>query len=288
MALAGNAALVAAEAPRLALMILAYVLYFAVFASVALAASAKAPSPRVALVGLVGFWIVNGLVAPRAVTDVARRMPPSPSAFEFTHGMQEALANGLDGRSPYDERHEAFEKEVLARYGVERVEDLPVNFAGLSLQKSEEWGNEVFDHFYGSLHRTFESQCQVREASSLVAPLLVVQSLSMGLAGTDFAQHRNFADSAEGYRRALVEKMNLDMAENAGKLDYFYMAGPELWASFPDFVYHAPPVAWVLSNHRTSAVILLLWLGVAVGAAARAARRIRPLDDWSFGCLHES
>jgi ABC-2 type transport system permease protein len=276
MVLSSNATVVSADAPRLGLMVLAYVLYFAVFAGVSLAVSAKAPSSRVALVGLLGFWIVNGLVAPRAATDVARAMHPSPSAFEFTHGIQEALANGLDGRKPYDERHKAFEKEVLARYNVARVEDLPVNFAGLSLQKSEEWGNEVFDRFYGSLHRTFENQCQIREASALIAPLLAVQSLSMGLAGTDFAQHRDFADSAERYRRALVEKMNLDMAENAGELDYGYMAGPELWASVPDFHYQAPSISWVLSNHRTSVVILILWVGAAAGAVLWAARRIRP------------
>jgi ABC-2 type transport system permease protein len=151
-----------------------------------------------------------------------------------------------------------------------------VNFAGLSLQKGEEWGNEVFDHFYGDLHRTFHEQSRVRELGSIVAPLLAVQSLSMGLAGTDFAQHRDFADAAERYRRMLVEKMNLDMAKNAGKLDYEYVAGPELWASVPDFDYEAPSVRWVLTNHATSAVILILWVGIAVLAAYRAASRIQP------------
>jgi ABC-2 type transport system permease protein len=151
-----------------------------------------------------------------------------------------------------------------------------VNFAGLSLQKGEEWGNEVFDHFYGDLHSRFHEQSRVREISSIAAPLLAVQSLSMGLAGTDFEQHRDFADAAEKYRRMLVEKMNLDMAENAGKLDYGYMAGPDLWASVPDFVYRAPSAARVLKNHGLSAFILVLWVGVAVLAAYRAARRIQP------------
>ncbi|HEY7698169.1 MAG TPA: DUF3526 domain-containing protein [Vicinamibacteria bacterium] len=276
MTKSSESALVAADAPRLALMVLAYVMYFGVFAGIALAVSAKAPSSRLALVALLGFWIVNGLIAPRAATDIARAVHPSPSAFAFTDGIQKALDSGLDGRQPYDERHKAFEKEVLAKYGVDKVENLPVNFAGLSLQKGEEWGNEVFDHFYGDLHRTFHEQSRVRELVSAFAPLLAVQALSMGLAGTDFAQHRDFADAAEKYRRMLVERMNLDMAKNAGKLDYEYVASPELWASVPDFDYEAPSVRWVLTNHATSAVILILWVGIAVLAAYRAASRIQP------------
>jgi ABC-2 type transport system permease protein len=98
----------------------------------------------------------------------------------------------------------------------------------------------------------------------------------MGLAGTDFAQHRDFADAAEKYRRTLVEKMNLDMAENAGKLDYTYMAGPEVWASVPDFDYQAPSARWVLANHGVSALVLILWVVVSVVVAYRAARRIQP------------
>jgi ABC-2 type transport system permease protein len=278
LAMTGSSAgrLVGADAPRLALMVLVYVLYFAVFAGLALAVSAKSPSSRLALVALLGFWIANGLIAPRAMTDVARAACPSPSAFEFTTGIQKALDNGLDGHNPYDERHRAFEREILAKYGVARIEDLPVNFNGLSLQKGEEWGNEVFDAFYGDLHRTFHAQSRVRQLGSIGAPLLAVQSLSMGLAGTDFAQHRDFADAAEKYRRMLVEKMNLDMAENAGKLDYGYLAGPGVWASVPDFDYQAPSVRWVLSNHGVSAAVLILWVVASVVAAYRAARRIQP------------
>jgi ABC-2 type transport system permease protein len=74
----------------------------------------------------------------------------------------------------------------------------------------------------------------------------------------------------------LVEKMNLDMAANAGNLDYGYMAGPELWSSVPDFIYQAPAARWVLGNHGTSVVILFLWLGVALVAAYRAASRMQP------------
>ena len=97
----------------------------------------------------------------------------------------------------------------------------------------------------------------------------------MGLAGTDFAQHRDFADSAEQYRRMLVKKMNDDLAYNSGEASFGYTAGPELWASVPDFEYSAPPVAWVLGKQSISVGILLLWMLVAVVAAFRSTRSMR-------------
>ena len=274
MAMATGGELLLADAPRLALMVLSYVLYFAVFAGIALAVSAKAPSSRVALIGLLGFWIFNGLLAPRAVSDMASTLYPSPSSFEFTTGIQQALANGVDGNSPLEERYAQFEKNVLAEYGVEKTADLPVNYGGLRLQRSEEMGDEVFDHFYGGLHDTFERQNRVRQLSSVVAPLLAVQSLSMGFAGTDFAQHRDFSEAAETYRRSLVKKMNDDLAYNSGEAGFGYVAGEELWNSVPDFEYTAPSVGWVLQNHIISAVILVVWFVLAALAAFRAARRM--------------
>ncbi len=277
LALTGSSELVAADAPRLAMMALAYVVYFAVFVGASLAVSAKAPSSRLALVALLGFWILNGLVAPRLVTDLARAAYPSPSSFEFTTGMQNALANGLDGESPLEERYAQFEREILAEYDADNVQELPVNYGGLRLQKSEEWGDAVFDHFYGQLYSTFEKQNRVRQISSLAAPLLALQSLSMGLAGTDFAQHRDFIDSAETYRRRLVKQMNDDLAFNGAEAGFAYRADAELWASVPDFDYQAPALGWVLGNHGWSAAILLLWLAVAVIAGFRAARTIQPI-----------
>lgn len=116
----------------------------------------------------------------------------------------------------------------------------------------------------------------MRQLSSVVAPLLAVQSLSMGLAGTDFAQHRDFSQAAELYRRSLVKKMNDDLAVNGAEAGYGYRAGPELWGSVPDFDYRAPSVGWVLANQGPSAAILLLWCAAAVAIAFLAARRIQP------------
>jgi ABC-2 type transport system permease protein len=45
--------------------------------------------------------------------------------------------------------------------------------------------------------------------------MLALRPVSMGLAGTDFAQHRHFAEAAEGYRRSFVKAINDDITTHA-------------------------------------------------------------------------
>jgi ABC-2 type transport system permease protein len=260
----GSAGAVLPTLGRGTLLVLAYLAYFGVFVAVSLAVSARARSSRTALVLLLGFWILNGLVAPRVAVDLSKRLHPAPTAFQFASTMRADLAEGVD--------QAALQGEVLARYGVSRVEDLPVNFAGIRLQAGEEHGDEVFDRRYGELWSTFEQQSRVHEAQAVVAPLLAVRALSMGLSGTDVEQHRHFADAAETYRRGLVKAMNDDLAFNSAQGQSNYRAGPELWERVQPFAYEAPKVAFVLGNRWLSVSMLGLWVVGSLMAAAFAVR----------------
>lgn len=259
---------------RVLLLALVYLLYFALFVGITLAVSALAPSSRLALVGLLGFWILNVLVAPRAVSDLARRLHSTPSQWEFAAAMRHDLEQGFDGHSPADVRLAALRERTLAQYGVERVEELPVNFSGISLQAGEEHGNLVFDRHFGGLNATFERQEQIHRRVALLAPMLAVRSLSMGLAGTDGAQHRHFAAAAEEYRRQVQRIMNEDITFNSRTGDR-YIASPELWARVPDFAYAAPGLGWVMERQWGTAAVLLLWMVLAALAAGAATARIR-------------
>ncbi len=246
-----------------------YLAYFAAFVGLGLAVSAWARSARTALVVLVGVWVVNGLVAPRAAVDLSKWIHPTPSAVEFAHTLEQEMAAGVEGIERPDRA--AFSEGLLAEYGVERAEDLPVNEVGLYLQESEEFGNRIFDRNYGALWDTFERQGLVHEALAVAAPLLAVRTLSMGLAGTDVEQHRHFATAAETYRRDMMRQMNLDLAENS-RTGELYLAGPELWADVPPLQYDAPTLGWVLGNRLLSLLVLGAWLA---GAVLLAAKRVR-------------
>lgn len=275
LALASENGELASAAPRLLWMGLAYLLYFGAFICLSLMVSALASSSRLALVALLGFWIVNGLVVPRLASDLSERLYPAPTAIAFWKAVNDDLRNGIDGHNPADRRAEELKRRVLAEYGVEKVEDLPVNFAGISMQAGEEHGNEVYDAHYGRLWEIYRRQERIHKSGALAAPLLAVRALSMGLAGTDFAQHRDFATAAESYRRQLNKMMNDDFADNAGKADFAYFADASLWSRVPDFAYTAPGTGWVLGNHLGSLFTLVLWFLLTAAGAVWAARRMR-------------
>ncbi|MCY4543732.1 MAG: DUF3526 domain-containing protein [Gemmatimonadetes bacterium] len=247
-----------------------YLAYFATFIGLSLAVSAKAPSARAALVVLLAVWVVNGLVAPRVAVDLSKWLYPTPSAVEFANNMGQEMSDGVDGIQRPDRA--ATTQELLDQYKLENAEDLPINAIGVFLQKSEEFGNQIFDRNYGSLWNTFERQGYVHEALAVTAPLLAVRTISMGLAGTDVEQHRHFAVAAEEYRRALVRRLNGELTENS-RTGEVYLSSADLWSQMPPFRYDAPTVGWVLSNRILSLLVLGLWLAAAFVVATAAVRR---------------
>jgi ABC-2 type transport system permease protein len=254
-------------------MAVSYGLYFAAFGALCLAVSAWASSSRLALVVLLGFWMLNVLIAPRTASDIARFFRPAPSAFAFGHQMEAALAQGIDGHNPADERISKLRDELLKKYNVDSIERLPVNFAGVRLQEGENYGNKVYDAAYGRLWQTFGEQDGMRERLSLLAPGLAIRNLSMAFAGTDFPQHAHFAKHAEEYRRSIQLLMNNDLITHASNTGAYY-ADHSLWNKLPEFAYTAPGLPWVLERQWPSVAVLAVWFAWTAAAAVVAARRL--------------
>jgi len=263
-----------ASLPRVGWMALSYLLYFGAFVGVSLAVSAWAPSSRAALIILLGFWMVNGLIAPRAASDLAKVLKPSPSAFDFDQQMQLALAKGSDGHEA-GARAKMLETELLKKYKVDKAEALPVNMLGVRLQDSENHGNEIFDQSYAALWDTFSQQNRVHQLVALVAPGLAIRSLSMGFAGTDFPQHTHFATAAEEYRRTIQRTMNDELTYQAPNTGAPYMANNDLWQKVSPFQYRAPSATWVAGQQAPSLGIVGVWFAGSALMAAWAARRVQ-------------
>lgn len=269
--LTGQDSVFAADAPRTMLMAGGYLLYFAIFLAISLGVSAWSSSSRAALVTLLAFWALNGLFAARAVTDLGNFLYPTPSSVAFST----ELRRDLNDQSAIQARLNRRARELFDEYGVGRIEDLPISFAGIDLQEGENHGNEVFDAHFGRLFDTYERQNRLEQVAGVAAPLLAIRSFSMGLAGTDFSQHRHFTDAAEIYRREIQVIMNDDITANAAQVDGAYIAGPELWAEVPQFEYRAPGASWVLARQSGSVAMLVLWLVGGILFAAHAATRVR-------------
>jgi ABC-2 type transport system permease protein len=247
---------------RFAGMCLAYGLYLAAILAGCLAVSALAPTARAALAILLVCWAANAVLAPRLATDLAQRVLPTPKLAEFETAMHKAVAEGLDGHNPRDQRLQQFAQETLRKHGKSRIEELPFNFHGLVMLESERMAGEVFDHHFGKLWNRLEAQDRVVTWAGLAAPLLGVRSASMALAGTDFTHHRHFSVAAEQHRREFVRVLNEDMM-NSPVGGHGGVGGRTLWEKLPAFRYEPPPPAHALRAATPGLAVLLAW---AVGA----------------------
>jgi ABC-2 type transport system permease protein len=262
--------LLAVNIARTLWMVAAYSVYFLIFLALSLAISAFSSSSRVALVTLLAFWMVNGVIATRAFSDLAGYLHPTPSEVEFDTALQRDLADTRD----LDAKLAAIQTGLFQKYGVQKLDDLPVNFRAISLQEAEEHGYTIFEKHFGSVFDRFEQQNRVYQWGAVAAPLVAVRSISMGLAGTDFAHHRHFTDAAENYRRTIIKYMNDDILVHPVKAGQEYLAGSDLWQKVPEFHYEEPDVTWALSHYTTSLSLLGAWLVVTIAITVVAARRL--------------
>ncbi|OYQ23671.1 hypothetical protein CHU93_16985 [Sandarakinorhabdus cyanobacteriorum] len=255
----------------LLLWLSAYLLYFAILAALAVAVSALCATAAQARLLLVGLWLVLLLIVPRLGSGLAMQAAPVPTPHDFAAGVQAQMKSGHD---PFGKDGKAFEAAVMARYGVTRLEDLPVNIDGLRLEAAEQHGNRVFDAAWGRLAATHEAGRAALRLAALLSPLVPLQNLSMALAGSDAAVQRDFQDRAEAHRRRIISLLNADMTAHAGAAGFDYHADAALWRRAPDFAWQPPGTAAALARSWPDALALGLWLLAALGLLRLAGRRL--------------
>ncbi|TVS16380.1 MAG: DUF3526 domain-containing protein [Gammaproteobacteria bacterium] len=247
-------------------------LYLGGFLLTCLFVSACSRSVRTALLVLLSVWAVSTLIAPRAVLEWAQWRHPTPSSFEF----RQALQADLRDRSELDARLARRAAELLEAHAVDRVEQLPVNFDGFRLQAAEEHDYAVFDAHFGRLHEGYLAQERLLQWFGVLAPYLAFSAASSGLSGTDLLHYRHFADSAEQHRRVMQEMLNEAIYRNPEVDGQRYLAGPELWATVPEFEYSAPSLGRIISGHAPAFAVLTGWLLLPLMGLLRVAPRLQP------------
>lgn len=254
---------------RIGAWTLGYAFYLFAWILLALAVSLRCARSRSALLVLLAAWTLATLIMPRLAITWAERIAPAPTPEAFAAAVARDLRDGLNGHDPADTRREAFKQKVLAEYGVQRVEDLPVSFAGLALQESERYGHIVFDRHFGALAATYRAQEHWRRLGALFGPLSALQQVSMGAATTDIAHHVQFMDQAERQRRKIIRMLDEDMIRHGAGQDFEYQADPSLWSKIPEFKYTPPRYLDVFDRYRWDGAILLGWALLALLAAWR-------------------
>ena len=248
---------------RLLTLYATYAAYLAAFTAVAIGVSALFRTRQAAFLALTCVWALSTVIAPRFAADLGTSLTPQPDARAASERL--SAASGAYRSDP--ERRARIEQDVLDRYGVASVEELPISYSAFVLQTSEELSEPEFDRFYGDLDARYAAQESVTRWFSFLTPTVATSSLSRGIAGTDRTHQRNFANAAEQHRRTMIKMLNEDYMYNAAGAGAAYTANEALWAEFDDFAYQMPSLPQVARTYVRDAIVLLAWLFVAMIAA---------------------
>ncbi|GAB3535951.1 DUF3526 domain-containing protein [Pontibacter brevis] len=242
---------------RLLLFMLFYLVYFFLFIVLSVVVSALHQRFSTALVSLLGIWILFCVITPKATANLGANLYTTPTKAQMDAAVHEEVTKGIDGHNSSDERVEALKQELLKKYKVATLEELPVNFDGIHMAAGEEHSTRVYQEHFNELTGIFKSQNRISEYAGLLNPYLAVRHLSMSMAGSDYIHFQNMA---EQYRFNQSQELNHIQATQLKYGDKETRLSGDTWKNFKPFEYETPHAGWALGNHVVSLVALLLWL----------------------------
>ena len=242
-------------------LLLAYSAYYYIIATLAVYFSAGFKNSTAALSSMLAVWILWTIFFPKIWGNTTDKIYSLPSRQEFKSAMQEDRSKGIDGHNPSDKREEELKKKILAKYKVDSLEQLPINFDGIVMQEDEEYGNQVWDKHFGNNYSILQKQKTAYQLSGLVNPFASLQSASMGFSGSDMLHHLDFLKQAEHYRRNLIKSLNDKHAYGGSKTgDWDWEADNAFFKSVKDFEYKTPLIASTRMHYSTDILCLAFWV----------------------------
>ena len=202
-----------------AAFILSYVIYLTIWCGFVLLASVLSTSNTTSFSSLIGVWILCCLIIPRVASNTATVVVASPGKLETDFAVLQKLRELGDGHNANDPAFNALKDNLLAKYQVDSVEALPINFKGVVAQHSEAQLTQVLNQFAEQQMREALSQAQVARQFGWLSPVIAIQTASMKLAGTDLENYQRFLREAETVRYDFVQAMNRLHAEAVSYAD---------------------------------------------------------------------
>lgn len=264
--------------PRLLLLAVSYASYLLIVSLLTVWISAVSPTPKTALLRLIGCWLLFVLVLPKLSQVAGQLAYPSPSKVAFDRAVQEDLLKQGDSHNPDDPYFKELKDSVLAVHGVASTKELPFNYSGFIMREGEKLSTATFREHEQRLLARYEQQHNVVRWTAFINPYVAIKYASMALAGTDFNAYRAFKDQAEDFRYGLAQTMNelqMEFISNnvTSSADKKAVLDQSHWHDFPDFAPQPLPLAGSLAAARQALIALALW---AIGLTGLALFLRRP------------
>jgi ABC-2 type transport system permease protein len=193
---------------RLSIMWLGQMLYIASWCLLVILVSWHSRQLHSALLTLLLCWVCICIIFPKGLANLAQIKHPTQPRTESEYHAEMKLKEIGDSHNPDDPHFAAFKANLLSQYGVNRTEDLPVNYNGLLMQEGERLTTQVYRE-QQALHNT-----QLNKQNSAIrrwlwlTPALALQYIQMASSGNDIAHHQAFIEQSENRRYQLIQYLN--------------------------------------------------------------------------------
>lgn len=273
--------------PAAVLFAASYGVYLLVWCALVVAASSLVPRRSGALTILIVVWILLILIIPRIAANVAASAAPAQGKIEADFAVLNELRSMGDGHNAADPAFEQLKTNLLVEYGVESVEDLPVNFRGIVAQTAEADLTAVLNRFAEERMATEFRQVSLLRSFGWFSPALALREASMTSAGTGLEAHHKFLRDAEAVRFDFVQGLNRVHAEQLAYADDINRSSDpaaerrtrvssENWKALEDFDFVPPPADERVEGALAPLGKLGAWLALLFGLVLFSARGLRP------------
>lgn len=190
------------------LMLAAYLLYLAVWGLLTLLLSLLAKQEQTALARLTALWLACALLLPSLAVNNTARTLPIAGQIETDLDMLEDLRKLGDGHNAADPAFARLRRDLLKEYGVDTVEELPVNLRGVVAEYSEARITETLNAYADRRMAREQEQANLLARHGWLTPVLAIAQASRAIAATDLGNHQRFLRAAEALRFDFVQGLN--------------------------------------------------------------------------------
>lgn len=250
-----------------------YGLYLLGWAGLTLLASFVLRQRSTVLAVLAALWLVLTLVLPAMAVNISARAVPLAGKIETELAMLAEKRDLSDGHRLHGAAAEQLRADLFQQYGVQRLEDLPVNIRGLFAQQAEQALTASMNKYAEKRMQKETRQAQWMATQGWFAPPLALAIASRRIAGTDLAHHHRFLRQAEALRYEFVQGLNRVHAEqlpyiddinrnrDAAAYDRTRMAASN-WRLLDSFALDRADAATRLARAAAPVASLAAWLGL--------------------------
>lgn len=268
------------------LMIVVYGLYLAVWGLLALLVSVLAKSRTTALTALTALWLAFTLLVPSLAVNNTARALPIPGQLETSLDMLAEMRSLGDGHNAADPAFARLRADLLEEYGVEAVEELPVNLRGVVAEYSEAELTKTLNRYAQMRMEKELAQAELLARHGWLTPVLATAQASRAIAATDLRNYQRFLTEAEALRFDFVQGLNRAHAEALSYSDDINRSNneeasqrarvdAENWKVLDEFRFEPPSAAARAQYALPSVLALLVWLCGLLAATAWTGSRVR-------------